>query len=61
MSSKKFESLVDDMIHNASFDDRGLARRIGALFKIVYSEFIGIRTPAKDIKFISKISTKIRR
>lgn len=60
MSMKKFEAQVDYMIHKAEFRQLPLAKSVGDLLKITYSELMGLgkTVPEKGNFFVSRIAKK---
>lgn len=50
MSIKKFESLVDKMVHESKFHQWGLAKNLANLFKIIYSDLFSMKEDLRILK-----------
>lgn len=60
MSQKKFDSLVEDMVHKAELRQWELAKRVGNLFKVIYSEISAIKktVPVQNPKVFIRLAKK---
>jgi hypothetical protein len=59
MSAKKYEKMVDDMVHKSPMPMWDMMKRVGALFKITHSEIVAVKEVLNKQKmFFSRIGRK---
>lgn len=59
MSTKKYESLVDEMVFKAPMPMWDIMKKVGALFKMTHSEIVAVKTFINKQKiFVSRIARK---